>query len=67
MSSPFKFYGRVCIAKDCDGTVFQDLSSYVVLDEDSGTEDRTPWMRLAVSVPTGYSIRIEVMAYYTAK
>ena len=67
MTSPFKLYGRVCpYTEDCDKAVFQELSGYVVLDEDSGTADRTPWMRLTVSIPAGYSIRIEVMAYYTS-
>ena len=68
VSSPVKFYGRACRdGEDCDQAVFRELRGYVELDEDvgSGKADVAPWMRLTVSVPSGYSFRIEMVAYYT--
>ncbi|MCY4475189.1 MAG: serine protease [Chloroflexi bacterium] len=71
LDAPVQFFGRVCRdGENCRNTHFQDLSGgYISLDEDvySGTTDVAPWVRLSASVPNGYSIRIEMIAYYTAK
>ena len=67
--SPVKFYGRVCRDdENCDQAVFRELGDFIFLDEDSSSgnaSDVSPWMGIMVSVPAGYSIRIEMIAYYT--
>ena len=65
---PVKIYGRVCRdGENCDAAVFRELSEFLMLDEDvgSGRAEIAPWIGLVVSLPAGYSIRIEVIAYYT--
>ncbi len=62
------FYGRVCPASgSCDRAVFRELSGYLTLDEDvgSGRVDVAPWVTVNVSIPAGFSVRIEVVAYYS--
>ena len=67
-SGPVLFYGRMCRdGEGCDRAVFRELSEYLSLDEDigGGGSDVAPWMAVHVSIPAGFSIRIEVMAYYS--
>ena len=70
VEGPVKFYGRVCLdGEDCDRAVFRELSGFIHLDEDvgSGSRNVAPWTELNVSVPDGWSLRIETFAYYTSR
>ena len=70
VEGPVKFYGRVCRdGEDCDRAVFRELSGFIGLDEDvgSGSRNVAPWMALTASLPAGWSLRIEVVAYYTSR
>ena len=69
-SGPALLYGRVCRdSENCDRAVFRELSEYLSLDEDvgSGRSNLSPWLTVSASIPSGMSIRIEVVAYYTSR
>ncbi len=65
---PVRLFGRVCPdGEDCDGALFRNLSDeFVVTGEDvsRGNDRDAPFMRFALSVPAGHSMRIELMAHY---
>lgn len=62
-----QIFGTICDGgQNCDAATFQDLSPYVVVDEDlvAGRANEPPYLRLIASVPANVGIRVEMIAYY---